>query len=89
MKSLKLTKNFQRILIYGTVLAVLVFLLKWMQWNFLIVDNAIDIYIGVIAILFLSLGIWVANQVIKPKTIIVERKVPVTASAYPPYELHI
>lgn len=80
MKSLRLSKSYQRILLYGIVLAVLVFFLKWVQWNFLIVNNAIDIYIGIIAILFLALGVWVANQVIKPKTIIVERKVPVQAS---------
>jgi len=46
MKPLKLTKSYQRIVLYGIVLAVLVFFLKWVQWNFLIVDNAIDIYIG-------------------------------------------
>ncbi|GGC49122.1 helix-turn-helix transcriptional regulator [Parapedobacter defluvii] len=78
MKSLKLTKSFQRILLYGTVLAVLVFFLKWVQWNFLIIDNAIDIYIGVIAVLFLVLGVWIANQMIKSRTVIVERKVPVS-----------
>src|SRR5690606_15937407 len=53
----------------------------WVQWNFLIVDNAIDIYIGIIAILFLAVGAWVANQLIKPKTIIVEREISVPVSA--------
>lgn len=80
MKSLKLTQSFQRVLLYGIALAVLVFFLKWLQWNFLIVDNAIDIYIGVVAILFLALGVWVANQVIKPKTVIVERKVSIAVA---------
>lgn len=79
MKTLK-SKGYQRILLYGLVLAILVFFMKWIQWNFLIVDNAIDIYIGIIAILFLALGVWVANQMIKPKTVIIERKIPVPAS---------
>jgi len=80
MKSLKLSKRFQRVLLYGIVSATLVFFLKWLQWNFLIIDNAIDIYIGILAILFLTLGAWVANQLIKPKTIIVEREVPISDS---------
>ncbi|GGG90481.1 helix-turn-helix transcriptional regulator [Parapedobacter pyrenivorans] len=80
MKSLKLSKRFQRVLLYGIVLATLVFFLKWLQWNFLIIDNAIDIYIGILAILFLTLGAWVANQLIKPKTIIVEREVSISDS---------
>lgn len=79
MKSLKLIKSYQRILLYGMVLAALVFFLKWVQWNFLIVDNAIDIYIGIIAVLFLALGVWIASQVIKPKIVIVEQKVALPA----------
>ncbi|MFC3197650.1 response regulator transcription factor [Parapedobacter deserti] len=77
MKSLKLAKSYQRILLYGMVLAVLVFFLKWIQWNFLIIDHAIDIYIGIIALLFLVLGVWVANQLGKPKIVTIERKIPV------------
>lgn len=58
-------------------MAILVFALKWLQWRFLIVDNAIDIYIGLVAVFFTTLGIWVAKQLIKPKTqtIIIEKEV--------------
>lgn len=53
-----------------------------MQWKFLVVDNAIDIYIGLVALFFTTLGIWVANQVIKPKveTVIVEKEIVVNQS---------
>ena len=57
----------RHVVLYGALLAVLVFALKWLQWKFLIVDNAIDIYIGLIALLFTGLGIWIANQLVKPK----------------------
>lgn len=57
----------RHIMLYGLILAVLVFVLKWLQWKFLIVDNAIDIYIGLIAVFFTILGIWVARQLTKPK----------------------
>lgn len=71
-------KNSKHIILYGLTLAILVFVLKILQWKFLIVDNAIDIYIGLIAILFTILGIWIAKQLIKPKieTVIIEKEVP-------------
>lgn len=75
-----LFKGFRHIILYGLILAVLVFVLKWLQWKFLIVDNAIDIYIGLIAVFFTALGVWVATQLVKPKehTVIVEKEVIVT-----------
>jgi Response regulator containing a CheY-like receiver domain and an HTH DNA-binding domain len=67
----------RHLLLYGVLLALLVLLLKWLQWKFLIVDNSIDIYIGLIAIFFTMLGIWVATQLVKPKVekLIVEKEV--------------
>jgi len=71
-------KDFRHIILYGLILAVLVFVLKWLQWKFLIVDNAIDIYIGLIAVFFTVLGVWVATQLVKPKvqTVVIEKEVP-------------
>lgn len=74
-------KDFKHIIAYGLILAILVFVLKWLQWKFLIVDNAIDIYIGLVAIFFTILGIWVANQFIKTKTVTIEKEIIV-----PPHE---
>lgn len=70
-------KEFRHIILYGLILAILVFVLKWLQWKFLIVDNAIDIYIGLVAVFFTLLGIWVARQLMKSKveTLIVEKEV--------------
>jgi DNA-binding CsgD family transcriptional regulator len=74
-------KNIRHIIIYGSSLALLVFVLKWLQWKFLIVDNSIDIYIGLIALFFTVLGIWIALQLTKTKTekVVVEKKVYVRA----------
>lgn len=65
------------IILYGILLGILVFALKWLQWKFLIIDNSLDLYIGLIAVFFTILGIWVATQLIKPKvqTVIVEKEV--------------
>lgn len=58
-------------------MALLVWVLKWLEWRYLITDNASDIYLGLIAILFTLLGVWVATQLVKPKieTVIIEKEV--------------
>jgi DNA-binding CsgD family transcriptional regulator len=63
--------------LYGFLMAILVFALKWLQWKFLIIDNSIEIYVGIIAVLFMLLGIWVANQLFKPQvqTVFIEKEV--------------
>lgn len=63
-------------------MAVLVFVLKWLQWKYLIVDNATDIYVGLIAVFFTVLGIWLATQLTRPKVeqVIVEKEVFVPVS---------
>ncbi|ACU04493.1 response regulator transcription factor [Pedobacter heparinus] len=71
-------KDFKSTFLYGLILSILIFVLKWLQWKFLIVDNSIDIYVGLIAVFFTALGIWVATQILRPKikTIIIEKEVP-------------
>jgi two-component system, NarL family, response regulator LiaR len=63
--------------LYGAVLAVLVFVLKWLQWKYLITDNSSEIYLGLMAILFTLLGVWAATQLAKPKiqTVIIEKEI--------------
>lgn len=70
----------RHLLLYGILLAVLVLALKWLQWKFLILDNSMDIYIGLIAVFFTILGIWVATQLVKPKVekLIIEKEVYIT-----------
>jgi hypothetical protein len=69
-------KNKQNIL-YGLSLAVLLLLLKWLEWRFLIINHAFEIYAGIIAIIFTALGIWLAIKLMAPKvkTVIVEKQV--------------
>lgn len=82
------SKDLKHIFLYGLIAAVLIIGLKWLQWKFLIVDNAIEIYIGLIAVLFTCLGTWVASQLIKPrvKTVIVEKEVLIPLSD--PFEIN-
>ncbi len=73
----KIFARSRHLILYGFVLAILVFALKWLQWKLLIVDNSMDIYIGLIAVFFTVLGIWIATQLAKPRIekVIVEKEV--------------
>ena len=71
-----IVKNKQNIL-YGVSLAVLLLLLKWLEWRFIIIDHAFEIYAGTIALVFTGLGIWLAKKLVTPKvkTVIIEKQV--------------
>jgi len=75
-------KNFllrnKAIIIYSISLALLLFLLKWLELRFIIFDHSLEIYIGCIAVIFTALGIWLALKLSKPKTVVVEKEVYVT-----------
>ena len=71
-----MAKN-KQIIIYGIALAVLLFLLKWLETRYILIDQQLDIYLGIVAVLFTALGIWLALKIRKPKveTVIIEKKV--------------
>lgn len=64
-------------IIYSISLALLLFLLKWLELRFIIFDHSFEIYIGFIALIFTGLGIWLALKLAKPKveTVVVEKEV--------------
>ncbi|RBQ10100.1 response regulator transcription factor [Pedobacter miscanthi] len=63
------------VILYGVFLAILLFLLKWLELRFLIINHAFEIYAGSIAVIFTALGIWLALKLTKPKTILVEKEI--------------
>jgi DNA-binding CsgD family transcriptional regulator len=72
--------KYKQPVLYGACMAVLLFLLKWLQYRFIIIDHALEIYVGVIALMFTCLGIWLALKLAKPKvqTVVVEKEVYIT-----------
>ena len=74
---MEINQGIKHIVCYSIAIATLVFGLKWLQWKYLIVDNAVDLYIGLMAIVFTTLGAWIASQIIKPKTktVFVEKQI--------------
>jgi len=78
-----LTRN-RSVFIYGASLAILLLLMKWLEWRFIIVDYAFELYAGALAIIFTLLGIWLALKLTRPKTntIIVEKEVVVKTNHF-------
>jgi two-component system, NarL family, response regulator LiaR len=67
----------RHILIYGLCGGVLIVLLKLVEYRFLVVQHSIEIYGGLIALLFAGLGIWLGLKLTKPKETLVIKEVPV------------
>lgn len=69
-------------ILYGVSLAILLFLLKWLELRFIVIHHAFEIYIGFIAVIFTALGIWLALKLTKPKveTIIIEKEIYINNS---------
>lgn len=67
-------------ILYSISLALLLFLLKWIELRYIIYRHSYEIYVGCIAIIFTALGIWLASKLSKPKieTRVVEKEVYVT-----------
>lgn len=64
-------------ILYGLILALLLFLMKWLELRYVVINHSFEIYAGAIAIIFTALGIWLALKLTKPKTstIVVEKPV--------------
>jgi len=74
-----LAKN-KQIILYGLVLAAIIFVIRWFETRYALGDDQLDIYITIIALVFTGLGIWLTVKLRKPKveTVIVEREVMLT-----------
>lgn len=67
----------KHVLLYGAAMALLVFVLKWLELRFVVIDHAFELYVGFIALIFTGLGIWLSLKLAKPKTetVVVEKQV--------------
>lgn len=57
----------KHVILYGISLAMLMFLMRWLELRFIIFSHAFEMYIGGIALIFTALGIWLALKLTKPK----------------------
>jgi NarL family two-component system response regulator LiaR len=69
----------KHILTYGLCGGVLIVLLKLIEYRFLVVEHSIEIYGGLIALLFAVLGIWLGLKLTKTKETVVVKEVLIPA----------
>ena len=61
-------------LVYGLGAGLLIVVLRFVEYRFLVLEHSVEIYGGLIALVFASLGIWLGLKITRKKEIIVERE---------------
>ncbi len=74
-------KQYKELFSYAIAMALLMLLLRWLEFRFIILEHQDEVYIGLIAVFFLLFGIWVANKILSPKekTIVIEKEIRIPA----------
>ncbi|HUF31180.1 MAG TPA: response regulator transcription factor [Gemmatimonadaceae bacterium] len=65
------------VLIYGILGGVLIAALKFVEYRFLVLEHSLEIYGGIVALLFSGLGIWLGLKLTRTRESVVVREVPV------------
>ncbi len=60
------------ILIYGLILAALIFILKFVEYRFFVRDLTLEFYIGFIAVTFTIVGVWGGLKLTSGKRVVVQ-----------------
>ena len=67
----------RHVMMYGLIGGILIALLKWTEYQFLVVEHSIEIYGGLIAATFAVLGIWLGIKLTGKRQTIVVKEVSV------------
>lgn len=70
-------KQHKEIILYAIAMAILLSFHRFLEYKFLIVQNKIGLYIGIIAVFFTILGVWASNKLTTPKvkTVVIEKEI--------------
>jgi len=66
------------VLLYGFLGGVLIAVLKVTEYRYLVLEHSLEIYGGIVALLFSALGIWLGLKLTRTRETVVVREVPVT-----------
>jgi len=69
------------ILVYGLIGGAVIAALKLAEYRFLVVEHSLEIYGGLVALVFAALGIWLGLKLTRTTERIVVREVPVPTEA--------
>lgn len=64
------------VLVYGILGGVLIVVLRLIEYRFLVIEHSLEIYGGIVALLFSALGIWLGLKLTRTREVV--REVPVS-----------
>jgi NarL family two-component system response regulator LiaR len=70
------------VLLYGILGGLLIALLKLVEYRFLVLEHSLEIYGGIVALLFSALGIWLGLKLTRTRETVVVREVPAPAGPF-------
>ena len=65
------------VLLYGILGGVLIAALKLVEYRFLVLEHSLEIYGGLVALIFSAVGIWLGLKLTRTKVVVREVPVPV------------
>ncbi|HEX6048855.1 MAG TPA: response regulator transcription factor [Gemmatimonadaceae bacterium] len=65
------------VVLYGLLGGVLIAALKLVEYRYLVIEHSVEIYGGIVALIFAGLGIWLGLRLTRPRETIVTREVRV------------
>jgi len=71
----------RNILIYGLCGGLLIVVLRLIEYRFLIIGHSLEIYGGLIAVVFAAVGIWLGLKLTRKEEVVVVREVQVQVPA--------
>jgi len=70
----------RQVLIFGLVGGLLITVLRWTDYQFLIIEHSLQIYGGLTALTFAALGIWLGLRITRARHTVVVKEVLVPAT---------
>lgn len=74
------------VLAYGLLGGVLIAGLKMVEYRFLVLEHSLEIYGGIVALIFSTLGIWLGLKLTRTREVVVVKEVPVEVRVAGPFQ---
>ncbi len=69
----------KHVLIYGLLGGALIALLNFFEYRYLIVEHSVEIYSGLVAVVFITLGLWLGRTLAGKRETVIIREMAVAA----------
>ena len=78
----------RRLILFGVMLAVLMLVLQVAQYRFIMLEHSAELYAGIVAVIFVVLGIVMGRKLTTPKEVVIEKLVPVAVNQSLPFAVN-